>query len=170
MSPMRKLVALGVVACTAGCFGTDPAPTGTEPYGVDPPVYAPSADCSVRVGGEGWHSCEGTTNCLQYDVGAIKVAEPRQIRLSLSNDCDHGVIVTMNESDQPDGSVVLGGGDAPNPDAQSAEVPLDPAGYEQMDPYVQALPVGPFVLQCDLYDAEDTTVAHGFLRIVGSGY
>lgn len=169
------LLLLGAIALSVGCYEYDP---GTDPWNtndVSPPqgngIYVPSANCSVHVGGEGWTTCNGTTNCAQYNVGAVPVNELRQIRLSLSNDCDHSVVVTMGESAQPSGSVDMGGGGgAPDPNAPWAKIPLEPQAYEQLDPYVRPLQPGDFVLQCNLFDEADTTVAHGMLRIVGAGY
>lgn len=167
---VQVLMLGGISLALSGCYEYDVGSEGDVAPIDGTGIYSPSANCSVRVGGEGWTTCKGTTNCAQYDAGMLPVNDLRQIKLSLSNDCDHPVVVTMGESSQPNGSVDLGGGGSPDPNAPWANIPLDPQAYEQMDPYVRPLKPGDFVLQCDLFDQNDPTVAHGILRIVGTGY
>lgn len=154
-------VAVGLLA--AGCFDYS-----DEVSGVDSNLQPSS--CQVGVTGSGWEPCAGTKNCMELDVGPVAVQQMRQVNLRLQNDCHEPVLVTMGESDAPDGSVDLGGDGSPDPNAPSGEIPIPAGGYRDLDPNLVVLIPGDFTLHCQLFDAHNLSVDHGVLRIKGVGY
>lgn len=166
---IRKRILIGLVVLLGGCVVGPDEEGGT--YGdLDPnnPNINVS-NCGVGVTGADWQPCTGTKGCMENDVGTIPVGEMRQIRMQLFNTCDETVVVTMGEADAPDGSVDLGGDGSPDPNAQGNKVPIPGRGAIDLNPNMVVMQTGPFTLHCNLFDAENPNIDHGFLRIKGTG-